>query len=161
MTSSGSSALAREILIEFESEIPYTMDNIPGKLSKRVFIGGSYRNIAVLREISRMVLEKGYQPILASNFVIPRDNTRPETLRLLAACKFAIFEISFRDGHTIEIEKTKEFNINTLLVYQIISTEDSIDPEITSMIDMTQYKISTYKTFKELENIIDFFFLFN
>lgn len=143
-----------KILLDIELEMPYSMDNIPGKLSDRVFIGGSYRNIAVLREISRITLELGYQPILASNFLIPRDKTRPETLRLLANCRTAIFEISFRDGHTIEIEKTREFDIKTLLVYQIISTQDAVNPEITSMIDINQYLKFGYRTFEELKNYI-------
>jgi len=162
MTSAGASAITSGIVIEVESKKPYTMDNIPGVLSERVFIGGNYKNIAVLREISRMVLEKGYQPILAADFSIPRNRTRIDTLRLLHNCDRAIFEISFRgDGHTTEINKTKEYGTKTLLVYQIMSVKDSIKVDITSMIDIDQYRQFKYRTFKELEDFIDIFFLFD
>ncbi len=134
--------------------IPYDMDNIPGKPSNRVFVGGAYKNIAVLREISTIILGLGYVPILAANFLISKKDTRSDTLRLLHSCRTAVFEISFRNGHNIEIEKTKEFGINTILVYQIIDRKKSVDPEITSMLDIYQYPIYGYRNFEELKKYL-------
>jgi len=146
---------SKTVTVKVTSSKPYNISNIPGEIGRRIFIGGHYGNIAVLREISRMVLERGYQPILAADFDISREKTREDTLRLLHACRTAIFEVSFRgDGHIIEIDKTKEFDIKTFLVYQIISTKHTVNIDITSMININKYDSFGYETFRDLENYI-------
>jgi hypothetical protein len=55
----------------------YSLSRIPGEYEKRVFIGGNYDNISVLREIKKIVSDLGYYPILALEFdVPPRKSSR-------------------------------------------------------------------------------------
>jgi len=88
----------------------------------KVFVGGSYRNIAVLRHIEKIVMECGLSPILASNFKAGKSEIYLHAMHLLEDCGSAVFEITFDAGHLMEIERASASrlidNKNILLLYQ-------------------------------------------
>lgn len=96
--------LRQEVLKELEElerlehpsfkKAKYSIDSPPGTIDLRVFIGGKYSLMPILREIENVVFENGFQPIIAYDFNIPRDKTREYTLRLLFQHKHAIFEVT-------------------------------------------------------------------
>lgn len=130
--------------------IPYTLDNIPGLFEKRIFIGGNYDNCAVLREIADIVRELGYQPIIALDFDASKEEVRSYDLRLLSNCKYAIFEISFSDGHLIEIERSGDYKVQALLVYQVRDDKREPPPGASLMVLGTAHPRFGYLDFKEL-----------
>ena len=86
----------------------------------KVFVGGNYKNIAVLREIERIVMDCGLSPVLASNFKVGESEIYFHAMLLLQDCGSAIFEITFDAGHLMEIERAMNLidKRNILLLYQ-------------------------------------------
>lgn len=68
-----------------------------GDKQKRVFLGGSYRNIAVLKKIAQIVENLGYIPIMAyecQQLSAFKDHINATSIMLLEECSHAIFEIT-------------------------------------------------------------------
>ena len=122
-----------------------------------MFIGGNYDNCATLREIGRMVEELGYQPIIALDFDVSKEEVRSYDLRLLANCKYAIFEISFSDGHLIEIERSGDYKVQTLLVYQARDEKREPPPGASLMVLGSAHQRFGYLNFKELKEYLPTF----
>jgi len=130
---------------------------------KRVFIGGNYRNIAVLRLIRQIVKDLDFVPIMPID--LP-ETSNPEyetfihdiSLKLLGECAFAIFEVTFSNGHLMEIERAKDFtHLNTILVYQIQKRGEK--PTVTSMLMTKKFEKIGYRNFTELTSDINDFLL--
>lgn len=98
--------------------------------------------------------ELGYQPILALDFDVPAEKIRSYDLRLLASCKYAIFEISFPNGHLVEITRAMDFNTQTLLVYQARDETKKEPPGASQMILTTAFPRFGYRTFEELKEYL-------
>jgi hypothetical protein len=92
----------------------------------KVFVGGNYRNIAILRYIEEIVRKSELSPILASNFRVDESEIYLHAMWLLEDCGSAIFEITFDAGHLMEIERATKFinNRNILLLYQQLEKEE-------------------------------------
>lgn len=132
----------------------YTLDEIPGRFENRVFIGGNYDNIAVLRKIADMVRDLGYQPILALDFDVPKEEIYSYDIRLLANCKYAIFEITWGNGHLMEIVRAQDFNVQTLLVYQARDESKEPPPAASMMVLTSAFPKFGYRTFEELREYL-------
>lgn len=101
-----------------------------------------------------MVEELGYQPIIALDFDVPVTEIRRYDLILLHNCRYAIFEITFGDGHIAEIERAKDYDVQTLLIYQVRDEKREPPPGATQMILTTAFQRFGYKTFSELRNYL-------
>jgi hypothetical protein len=135
------------------------IDRMPGRFTRRVFIGGDYDFMACIREIERYVREARYQPIVAIDFNPPKNNIHDYDIRLLCNCKYAIFEITSAAGQYMEIERVRDFR-TVCMVYQKRSEHNSdIPSQISSM--LTTYGLENYGycTFKNLEKIVKQTFL--
>lgn len=122
-----------------------------------MFIGGSYDNIGVLRLIASMVKELGYQPIIALDFDVRIEEVYSYDLRLLANCKYAIFEISFDAGHLAEIAKCQDFNVEALLVYQARDEKKEPPPSASQMALSSAHQRFGYIDFEELREYLSTF----
>jgi len=129
-------ALFTRIRQDIHSTIPLTPENylriysdsgnkiepVSVRRETKVFVGGNYRNIAVLRYIEGIVMEFGLSPILASNFKVGESEIYWHAMLLLQDCGSAIFEITFDAGHLMEIERAMKMKLidkkNILLLYQ-------------------------------------------
>ena len=104
-----------------------------------------------------MVEELGYQPILALDFDVPSQEIRSYDLRLLASCKYAIFEISFSNGHLVEITRAADFNTQTLLVYQARDETKSEPSGASQMVLTSAFQKFGYRDFEELRKFLPAF----
>lgn len=127
-----------------------------GPKEKLVFIGGAYRNIAILNHISHIVDSLGFIPIIASDFdelEQYQDYINETSMILLENCSYAIFEITISNGHLMEIERAKDFDeLEVLLVYQTLRPDNP--PPITRMVMTTHFKKQSYTNFVQLGQII-------
>lgn len=137
----------------------FTIDNLPNKYEKRVFIGGNYKNIALLREVYKFVEQNKFQPILVADFTIPEEKENEIALFLLKNCKFAIFEMSTSSsgGELMELERTKDYKNITLVLYQIIYSD--LEADVPRMIKSLKkiknnLEIWAYPNLRELKNTI-------
>ena len=134
-----------------------------GAKEKRVFIGGNYRNIAVLRFIEQVVRDFDFVPIMPINLPETSKPTYKKlihdiSLEMLRECSFAIFEVTISDGHLMEIERAKDFtNLKTILVYQTTKREER--PTVTTMLMTTKFEKEGYRNFNELTTKINSFLL--
>jgi tetratricopeptide (TPR) repeat protein len=108
----------------------------PGQFSssweKRVFVGGGYREFAILNEIKRIAEDNGFDAILVADFQIPGGLVHHHSLMLLHECRAAIFDLSSEAGQLMEIERLRDYGISeTLLVYQ---DPGGGEPKITEML---------------------------
>lgn len=138
------------------------MDEL-GTKEKRVFIGGNYRNIAVLRHIKDIVERidnfKAVLPIdLPSLSSESQDHLIHDTsIEYLNRCSCAIFEVSISNGHLMEIERARDISgLKVLLVFQ--KTKPDERPTVTRMLMTTEFEKEGYGNFTELTEKVAAFF---
>lgn len=145
--------LAREAMINGNPK--YSVDSPPGRIDKRVFIGGNYILMPILREIEFSVMSAGFQPIIALDFNVPREKTRDYTLRLLFQCKFAIFEETISGGQLAEVVRASSLNeINVLQVYMAMNLVKEPPSTLSCMIWQADPPPQGYITIEELREIV-------
>jgi len=136
------------------------LNNLAPK-KRRVFVGGNYKNIALLRHIKSVVEQvdsfKAILPIDLPSLSSDKFDhlVHDMSIECLRGCSHAIFEVSISDGHLMEIEWAngrKAFKNKVLLVYQ--QTTQNARPTITRMLLTTKLKKWSYKDLKELEQKI-------
>jgi hypothetical protein len=137
-----------------------TIDQVPGKEDDRVFVGGNYDEMPVLREIARFVRECGKVPILAYDFDVPLDKISDYDFRLLHQCKRAIFEITMTNGHHYEIMAGLSYNVTEYLMYQTRDEKREVPPTVTSMLKSLNAQgvkptYFGYMTFAEAKDYIE------
>lgn len=115
-----------------EIEPKKSLDKLDSPWERRVFIGGSYNQIAILEKIKETVAQAGYDPILAADFEMPEGLIHHHTLMLLHNCKLAIFDISRENGHLIEIERASDYGIGPLFIYSAM--EPGMEPHVSTML---------------------------
>ena len=150
------------------SQVYRSVDDLLGQteLPKRVFIGGNYDNIAVLREIKNLVRNCGLQPALALDIEIATEEIHREDIRLLSNCSYAIFEETFPAGELMELERAKDFldlNLRQIYVfYQVRFDKEKEKPaQLSSMVISLarqikggQMVMEGYLDFEDLSRVI-------
>lgn len=149
-----------------EGKIPdvnLSPSGIPPNFQNRVFIGGNYDLAPVLRYIQRIVAlrDSDLRPIFLGDFSIPLAETAFHALRLLDACRRAIFEVTIDSGHLIEVmEFARKNDRQILLVYMASHFKKPYPFTATSMIQNIvthpgNYEpLQGYRSLEELENIV-------
>ncbi len=143
---------------QLRPQIEQQLDVVSPK-DKRVFIGGSYRNIAVLRYIAKLVNDfNDFKAILPIDLPkLSKDSydhlIHDVSMEYLQGCSYAIFEVSLSDGHLMELERASNIvGLNVLLVFQQRKTDD--EPIITRMVLSTKFDKKAYENFSQLIKII-------
>ena len=139
---------------ELETKGKYLLDSPPGRIDNRVFIGGKYTLMPVLREIEAVVKGLGFQPIIARDFDIPKLRTRDDTIRLLYQCKYFIFEVTLPDGHMIEFVRTLALTDKRELYLYMAQDERREPPETVSFMLWQGAHAKVYLTIDELRNYV-------
>jgi len=130
-------ALLRKIKEDIDSYVPQNavdyfksyldsgnkLESIAVTKQNSVFVGGNYKNHALLMHISDKVRENNFSPIMASDFEVAKDDDiYADAMALLQDCSSAIFEITFDAGHLMEIERAINRKLfskeNILLLFQ-------------------------------------------
>ena len=139
----------------------FTIDSIPGVYDNRVFIGGNYESMPVLREISKFVDECGFDPVLAYDCKMSKSQIHDETMLLLHNCKFAIFEVTRPSGELMELERVKDYGNITLLVYMVKSSDEmlTIPGQISQMLTTTSVIRIGYPDFSILKKHVQRFLM--
>lgn len=131
-----------------------TFRNFDSEWEDRVFIGGSGGLIVEFNQIRNIVKQLGYDPIVAVEFDMPKEMTvYRKCLLLLHNCKFAIFDLTEQKGQLLEVERTTDYGVKTLLVWQRYK-DDTITQMLKSSLHERGFKADTYENFDELEGII-------
>jgi len=133
----------------------YSVDSPPGTIERRVFIGGNYALMPILKEIAAVVSNYGFQPIIAFNFDIPLDKTREYTLRLMFQCKHAIFEMTLADGQLVEHLRIQGFQESNILQVYMAMDEKKEPPKTASIMSwQVNPPPKGYLTIMELRDIV-------
>jgi len=163
-------ALSNRIRSDIHSTVPLTPEDylrtyldsgnkiepVSVRRETKVFVGGNYKNIAVLREIERIVMDCGLSPILASNFKAAESEIYFHAMLLLQDCGSAIFEITFDGGHLMEIERATKLidKRNILLLYQQL---EQAEKHYTRMLWGMEVGQVGYMSIDELEDNLNNF----
>ena len=142
-------------LAEVRGELKYSVDSPPGTIERRVFVGGNYALMPILREIEGIVLKHGFLPVNAFDFSIPKDKTREYTLRLLFQCKYSIFEMTLPNGHLVENLRVQGFpETNILQVYMAMDKNKEPPKTVSIMSWQVNPPPKGYLTIAELREIV-------
>lgn len=163
MSTRTSEALKKTVPVTLEQVRPSLHAWLDGRgvKEKRVFIGGSYKNIAILNHIADIVRDFEFVPIMPIDMPAlsePSYETliHDTSLEMLQECSFAIFEVTMSNGHLMEIERARDFShLKMILVYQTIKHDER--PMITRMLWIKEIEKKGYRNFSELTTIIDSF----
>lgn len=98
-------------------EHKYNINNPPGRLDRRVFIGGNYSFSIQLTEIAESVEDGDFQPILVWEFGVIPGTERHSSESILKQCKYAIFEVSSDAGYMYEIDDAQKYSLITLCLW--------------------------------------------
>jgi hypothetical protein len=129
-----------------------------GEIEKRVFVGGNYRNIALLRHIEKIVQDFDFVPIMPIEMPETSDESYEKlihdiSIEMLQKCSYAIFEVTISDGHLMEIERARDFkHLKTMLAFQAVKQQSSIT--VTRMLMAKDFKKVAYRNFSELATAI-------
>lgn len=123
------------------------IDPLPGTWDKRVFIGGDYDHLSILREIQDVVIRSGFQPILPYDFKVPPDLIHHHDLMLLHSCRLGIFEVSTPAGQLMEIERAKDYDVDAILFY---TDRDGPPHSLTQMVSTAGYVMQPYSDISDL-----------
>jgi len=142
--------------LEIYTDSRNKIESIDLTKEKKVFVGGNYKNIVILRYIQDEINELGKSPILAIDFKEDiSENIYFHSMLLLKDCGSAIFEITFDSGHLMEIESAfkgmPEGNI--LLLFQKKTSEEE-EHYITKMLLGVGVKPVGYMRIGDLKEII-------
>jgi len=137
------------------------LDSIEVSKRSKVFVGGNYKNIALLRYIADKVRECKFSPIMAIDFeVTNEEDIYADAMALLQDCGSAIFEITFDAGHLMEIERAINSKLfpkgNILLLFQ--KRKDAKDHYISKMLLGVQVKPVGYSKIEEIPELVRNFF---
>jgi len=142
--------------LSFARPVKRNINNIEGTYETRVFIGGSYKpHLAILIEIRDFLRQDGtLVPILAFDYEMPREETHKHSLILLHNCRHAVFEVSSGSGQLMELERSRDYETEVLVVY---NTMDPVaDPShVTSMVKSYGTTCKGYRTLAELRRIVE------
>jgi hypothetical protein len=147
-----------EITIDQVREVINVWLEHKGKIEKRVFVGGNYRNIALLRHIEKIVEDFDFVPIMPIEMPETSDESYEKlihdiSIEMLQKCSFAIFEVTISDGHLMEIERARDFkHLKTMLAFQAVKQESTIT--VTKMLMAKDFKKVAYRNFSELATAI-------
>ena len=133
--------------------VKLSVDSPPGKIESRVFIAGNYKLMPILRFIENTVSWLGYQPILAYDYEMPREKTRDYTLRLLNACRYAIFEMTLGNGHLVEYVRANMTDTKMLQVYMAKDERKEKPDTLSVMVWQVIPPPEGYCTMAELDGI--------
>ena len=121
--------------------------------SHRVFIGGSGALGAIIDMISQKVAELGYDPVVAIRFDTPSGMTvYHKCLALLHNCRYAIFDLSEQAGQLLELERTADYGVKTLVVWPR-RKEEAVTQMLRSILQSRRIRYESYDTFPELDPI--------
>jgi tetratricopeptide (TPR) repeat protein len=132
------------------------IESVAVRRDTKVFIGGNYRNIALLRYIEDIVREAGLSPIVPINFKASETEIYLHAMRLLQDCGGAIFEITFDAGHLMEIERAMSSIVKKkiLLLYQQTQKDER---HYTRMLWSTEVTQVGYMHIRELTDSVKAF----
>lgn len=118
----------------------FNINTIPGRYEDRVFVGGNYDSMPVLREIEKYAAQTHFTPILAYDCDMPVAFLHDYTLLLLHSCRYAIFDVTRPSGELMELERIKDYGTNALVVYQVKSAEEAlkVPGQISQMLTTVQ-----------------------
>jgi len=140
---------------------------LSGTFQQRVFVGGSYRNIVLLRKMSDIVRDLGYEPQLVGDVLkdeiaqkkLDEEDMHGICMEITDECNYAIFEVSFSNGHMMEIEhchsmKNEGKSMEVLLLWQILYPEPKIRPPISQMLLAKKFQKKEYDNLTNLAGVI-------
>ena len=126
----------------------------------RVFIGGNYDSPLNLFLISEFVRERGYFPRMASQVLMCPDlekKSHENSLLLLHSCKFAIFDITSYSGWLMELERTRDYGIEDILLVRNAMEPQGLSKKVTDMIKSMGLKPVPFQNREDLEKIVSDF----
>lgn len=136
----------------------YSIDKPPGSIERRVFVGGNYSLMPVLREIEAVICALGFQPIIALDFDIPKEKTRDYTIRLMFQCRYAIFEMTIPNGQMVEYLRANGFNDMDILQVYMAMDETREPPKTVSIMSwQVNPTPKSYLKIQELKEIVNTF----
>ncbi len=120
-------------------------------------MGGTYRNIALLRHIGQVVRDLGFEPIIPADYPaeFSDEEVHEASIELLMKCRWAIFEVSLPNGHMMEIERCHDLvgkgRMRVLLVWQVPKHDPEGDyPTASRMLLTGNFDKNAYCNFAEL-----------
>lgn len=147
---------------EHRSQYPKELE---GTFEQRVFVGGHYDFMPILRFIADCVSEirtrtsDPFIPVIPYFHNIDPHAVMEEDRQMVRNCARAIFDVSDLGGQLIEIEEAFRLNKPTLLVYPVREDSD-LDPERGRLtITTCGHPFISYVTFDELKEKIAIFLL--
>lgn len=127
----------------------------------RVFVGGPYHLIAVMNAIKGIVRQCGYDAVMASDFDISKELNHHHALLLLHECRLAIFEVSMEAGQLMELERTRDYEIDPRDILVLYQAADGWTAKTSGMLDALLSRMAlaptTYEDTSQLPAIVTTF----
>lgn len=79
------------------------LPEMPKRVGRTVFIGGSFKTIAILRHFKAAVKRRGYVPVLMDYRPPANRDVYDMCIAALDSCDLAIFEVTVQEGQMAEI----------------------------------------------------------
>jgi hypothetical protein len=123
--------------------------------SERVFIGGNYQaQWAPLHDIASEVRAHGWDPVLAWEFYAPAGQIHHHALMLLHECRSAVFDVTTPGGQLMELERTRDYMIDPLVVMQGTVDHGYLSPMVGELLARQRVTLMRYSSADELGGLV-------
>jgi hypothetical protein len=112
---------------------PRSASELPGTRWTRVFLGGSYveHERRLLDDLALVVRDAGLDAVIADPYDMADEELHDVTLYLLHSCRLAVFECSLPSGALMEVERSLDYGLRSLILFRRSSRGPS--PMLTSL----------------------------
>jgi hypothetical protein len=131
-------------------EPKYSIDEPPGTLENRVFIGGNYSFGSRIEDIADVVVDCDYQPIIVWEFGITPGTERHSSKQILKQCRYAIFEVSSNAGHFFEMDDADEYSLSCLCLWD---AHQGSSPNISAMVQSHSVFVRNHKPYRNTREL--------
>ena len=131
-------------------EPKYLIDEPPGTLENRVFIGGNYSFGSRIEDIADVVLDCDYQPIIVWKFGIPLGTERHSSKQIIKQCRYAIFEVSSNAGHFFEMDDAEEYSLSCLCLWD---AHQGSSPSVSAMVQSHSVFVRNNKPYRNTREL--------
>jgi hypothetical protein len=122
---------------------------------RRVFIGASCRGqLAEVEEIAQEVRSRGFDPVIELEFDVPEPLIHHHALMLLHECRWAVFEVTTEAGQLMELERTRDYGIRPLVVYQGTDQHGRASMMVETLLSRLGQRGEKYASIAQLRHLV-------
>ena len=133
-----------------KTKLLYPINEPPGTLETRVFVGGNYSFGSRIEDIADVIRDCDCQPIIIWEFGIHPGTERLSSKLIIKQCRYAIFEVSSNAGHFFEMDDAEEYSLDCLCLWD---AHQGYSPNVSAMVQSHPVFVRNNKPYRNTREL--------